>query len=510
MLSFGVYSQFPLVLPAPRVSAEGATACPERLTRGVNCFPFTSFHKMHPQLFSFHMLSFLVGFKTNRITSFHKKGGGTPSASVLRLPATKPSAHPVPLPDASRVLLGLRSLPGLHSCPQLLCVHYFLYFQLFTAYFAATKNSTILFSASSRLFSENSRSGVPPARISFVLTASPKTFLVSETDDGKRLDRFVVAHCPGLSRSRVQELIDSGLVLIDGKSAKSAQKLHTGQRITVEALQRLPLEAQPESIPLRILHEDDDFIVIDKAAGMTVHAGAGNSRGTLVNALLGRGQPLSQGGDALRPGIVHRLDKETSGVIVVAKNDAAHAKLSEAFRSRAVKKTYLALIHGRLETKHGSIRLAISRDTKNRRRMTARKGAAAGRSREAHTDWRTLAEIDGATLVEIQLHTGRTHQIRVHFAALRHPVVGDALYGAPPKITITRQTGPRSRHDTTMPTLSRNFLHAAKLAFAHPRTDAWIEAQAPLPSELREFLRTLAAAAGDDSARIDAALKGYL
>src|SRR5262249_49780873 len=172
------------------------------------------------------------------------------------------------------------------------------------------------------------------------------------------------------------------------------------------------------------LYEDADVVAINKPAGMNVHAGAGQASGTLVNALLGRGQSLSQGGDALRPGIVHRLDKDTSGVIVIAKNDFAHAKLADAFRDRTVKKTYIALVQGKLEGASGRIELAIGRDPKNRMRMTARKSAKAGKSRAARTDWRALATFGGSTLVEIQLHTGRTHQIRVHFSAIRHPVAG--------------------------------------------------------------------------------------
>ncbi len=307
--------------------------------------------------------------------------------------------------------------------------------------------------------------------------------LAVDTDAGTRLDRFVAAHCPELSRSRVQELIDGGLVLVNGKAAKSSQKLHGGELITVRAHPRPATRAEAESIPLDVLYEDDDVIAINKAAGMTVHAGAGNVSGTLVNALLGRGQALSQTGDPLRPGIVHRLDKETSGVILVAKNDAAHAKLGEAFR----------------------LELAIGRDPIHRTRMaTQRKawhGAGIANPREARTDWKALAKIDGTTLVEVQLHTGRTHQIRVHFSALKHPVVGDMLYGAAGEVLVGK---------VTLPLLRRNFLHAAKLGFAQPRTGAWIEVRAALPGELRDYLKKLCDAAGESQSRIDAALAGYL
>jgi 23S rRNA pseudouridine1911/1915/1917 synthase len=344
-----------------------------------------------------------------------------------------------------------------------------------------------------------------------------RELIASPADSGARLDRFVAAHCPELSRTRVQELIGSGLVRIDGKAAsKGSVHLRGGQNISVEITERPPIHAEAESIPLDVLYEDDDVIAINKAAGMTVHAGAGNVSGTLVNALLGRGQSLSQSADALRPGIVHRLDKETSGVILVAKNDAAHAKLGEAFRQRAIKKTYIALVHGQLNEKSGRIELAIGRDPIHRTRMTTQRkschGASVSNPREARTDWRALAKIDNTTLVEVQLHTGRTHQIRVHFSALKHPVVGDTLYGAARQLNVgvgSDRVG-AAKEKVALPPLGRNFLHAAKLGFAQPRTGEWIEVRAALPVELHDFLKTLSAAAGEPQSRIDAALAGYL
>ncbi len=337
-------------------------------------------------------------------------------------------------------------------------------------------------------------------------SAAHRELVVSASDSGVRLDRFVVARCPELSRTRVQELIESGLVRIDGKAAsKGAQHLREGQKISVEVTERPPIVAAAELIPLDVLYEDDDVIAINKAAGMTVHAGAGNVSGTLVNALLGRGQALSQAGDPLRPGIVHRLDKGTSGVILVAKNDAAHAKLGEAFRKRAIKKMYIALVQGILGEKSGRIELAIGRDPIHRTRMTTQRkswhGGTIANPREARTDWKALAKIDGTTLVEVQPHTGRTHQIRVHFSALKHPVVGDMLYGASGELRVGK---------TTLPALGRNFLHAARLGFAQPRTGAWIEVRAALPAELRDYLKQLCDAAGELPSRIDAALAGYL
>jgi 23S rRNA pseudouridine1911/1915/1917 synthase len=333
------------------------------------------------------------------------------------------------------------------------------------------------------------------------MTISPLKFVVAPEEAGLRLDRFVSAHAAEISRTRVQELIQAGLVTLNGKPAKDSQKVRAADVVELTPTPRPAMTAEAEQIPLSILYEDDDLIAVNKAAGMTVHAGAGNSRGTMVNALLGRGQALSQGGDPLRPGIVHRIDKETSGILLVAKNDYAHARLSDAFRERTVQKTYIALVHGLLPEEAGRIELPISRDPVRRNRMTARRTASLPNARAARTDWRVLARIDSTTLVEIQLHTGRTHQIRVHFSALRHPVVGDTLYGASSQLRVA---------DTSLPPLGRNFLHAAKLGFLQPRTGQRIGLTAPLPAELRGYLANLVAAAGDSPARIDAALKGFL
>ncbi len=316
-----------------------------------------------------------------------------------------------------------------------------------------------------------------------------------------RLDRIVVKECPELSRTRVQELIGEGLVRLNGKSAKDSHKVHAGDVIEVVAQPRPPLQAEAEAIPLDVLYEDEAVIAINKPAGMMVHAGAGNSRGTLVNALLGRGEELSQADDPLRPGIVHRIDKETSGILLVAKNDFAHAKLAEGFRLRTIKKTYLALVQGLLKEERGRIELPIARDPNRRNRMTAKDAGLLPNSRAARTDWRVLARIDSTTLVEVQLHSGRTHQIRVHFSALKHPVVGDTLYGASGQLHVG---------SATLPALGRNFLHAAKIAFVQPRTGQTIQLSAPLPSELHTFLQKLGSAAGDTAARIDAALAGFL
>lgn len=344
-----------------------------------------------------------------------------------------------------------------------------------------------------------------------------RNLMVAEGDAGQRVDRYLAAHLPELSRTRIQELIEAGRVLVGGKAIKGARKVKKGEEIIVEARERPPMTAQAEAIPLDVLYEDEDVVVVNKPAGMTVHAGAGTTRGTLVNALLGRGQGLSTGNDLLRPGIVHRLDKETSGAILVAKNDLAHAKLAEAFQKRAVKKTYVALVEGTLKERSGRIELAIRRDVKRRTRMAVHRekagNALRGNARAAQTDWRKLADLDGTTLVEVRLHTGRTHQIRVHFSALKHPVVGDTLYGAAEAIRIEAASGHRrnrARNERKMPSLGRNFLHAARLGFTQPRTGEWIEVKAPLPEELKTFLRKLASQSGEELGRIDAAMAPYL
>jgi len=324
-----------------------------------------------------------------------------------------------------------------------------------------------------------------------------RQFAVTPADAGQRLDLYLAHQLPELSRTRIQELIAEGHVRMNGAAAKRAHRVAAGEVIAVEILPRPPLAAAPEALPLEILYQDDDVVVVNKPAGMAVHAGAGTATGTLVNALLHHLGTLSRAGGDLRPGIVHRLDKSTSGVLVVACNDAAHRSLAEQFRSRTVEKTYLALVHGRLNQNAGSIGLPIARDLRRRTRMTARRRTG----REARTDWRVLARLKGFTLVEVRLHTGRTHQIRVHFSTLGHPVVGDTLYGAPREVRAGR---------VLLPQLPRNFLHATRIRFLQPRTAATVEVSAPLPPELRGYLETLAAALGSDARAFDAALRGYL
>ena len=316
---------------------------------------------------------------------------------------------------------------------------------------------------------------------------------VALEDVGKRLDSFLATRLDGVSRARVQELISKGKVLINGAAAKASLKLRGGEQISVlGSAQRRSLRAIAEEIPLDIVYEDDDLAVIDKAAGMMVHAGAGatdeeRNRGTLVNALLHHFGSLSEVGGELRPGIVHRLDKQTSGLIVVAKNDGAHARLSSMFSRRQVRKLYFALVQGNLEQERGTVNAAISRDSVRRTRMTTRREG--GRSAVSH--WEVLRRIQGPygsfTLVSVRIETGRTHQIRVHMASLGHPVVGDTLYGA--ASTIAPSTAHGSLPRLVLP---RNFLHAAELEFAHPVSGDRLSMVSNLPPDLKDFMALLA------------------
>jgi 23S rRNA pseudouridine1911/1915/1917 synthase len=316
-------------------------------------------------------------------------------------------------------------------------------------------------------------------------------------DAGRRLDLFLAQRIPLLSRTRIQELIREGNVRVDGRAARASHRIAAGEVIEVAALPRPAMVAAPEDLPLELLLVDDDFVIVNKPAGMVVHAGAGHARGTLVNALLHRLGKLSGAGGTLRPGIVHRLDRETSGAMVVARNDAAHEHLAGQFRSRNVRKIYLALVHGKMPRDSGSVTLPISRDPRRRTRMTARGKTG----RHARTDWRVVGRLDRCTLVEAVLHTGRTHQIRAHFAAIGHPVVGDTLYGAPRGV----RAGTRN-----LPLLVRNFLHAARIGFSHPSSGAWVEVRAPLPRDLRVYFEQIADSLGRRDAEIDAALAPYL
>jgi 23S rRNA pseudouridine1911/1915/1917 synthase len=331
-----------------------------------------------------------------------------------------------------------------------------------------------------------------------------RTFDAAEEARGQRLDQFVASQLEGVSRSRVQLLIEQGDVLVDGTREKASLKLRGGERITVTGEPHpAPLKAEAEAIPLDVVYEDADLAVVNKPAGMMVHAGSGQnddarSKGTLVNALLYRFNSLSSTAGELRPGIVHRLDKETSGLIVVAKNDRAHAALGAMFSERRVKKTYIALVEGEVKRDKGTITAAVSRDPVRRTRMTTQPNENA-RSAVSHYEViRRLATRFGKfTLLKVRIETGRTHQIRVHMASIGHAVVGDTLYGGAGQLTDQRAMqaaktkAARRNAEPERLRLGRNFLHAARLEFAHPVTGKQLELEAPLPVELSGFLERL-------------------
>jgi 23S rRNA pseudouridine1911/1915/1917 synthase len=317
-------------------------------------------------------------------------------------------------------------------------------------------------------------------------TALIKNLLAPAAAAGSRLDHWLVSQLPEVSRVRVQQLIEQGKILVNGSVSKPSFKLRGGEAIAITGSVELPpLKAFAEDIPLDVVYEDADLAVINKPAGMAVHAGSGKNhagnQGTLVNALLYRFGKMSQMGGELRPGIVHRLDKETSGLVVVAKTDAAHRKLARQFARREVAKTYLALVHGWMRQPQGTVDAPISRDLVRRTRMTTRRS----QGREAVTHWRVLKQIESRygkfSFLEVKIETGRTHQIRVHLASIGHPVVGDTLYGAP-------RTLP-GYGETMSP--ERNFLHAAAIQFLHPISHKALSFRQPLPAELESFFRVI-------------------
>jgi 23S rRNA pseudouridine1911/1915/1917 synthase len=328
------------------------------------------------------------------------------------------------------------------------------------------------------------------------MTAFPTTLTVSSEVAGQRLDQYLATQLSEVSRVRVQQLIAKGEVLVNAAPARASLRLRGGEQITVTGPpQAPPLRAIPEEIPLDIVYEDDDLAIVNKPAGMMVHAGAGASddarnRGTLVNALLHHFGALSGVGGELRPGIVHRLDRATSGLMVVAKNDESHRRLARQFSRREVHKTYIALVHGWPKHDRGTVQSPISRDQKRRTRMTTRGSVG----REAVTHYAVQRKLDTPygkfALLELSIETGRTHQIRVHLSSLGHPVVGDTLYGAPRELRA--QSGKhRAAGAPAALSLDRNFLHSAALQLEHPRTSARLDFSRPLPEELAAFLAGL-------------------
>jgi len=286
---------------------------------------------------------------------------------------------------------------------------------------------------------------------------------------GARLDKYIVEKHPELSRTQVQKLIGDGYILVNDRAAKAGLKLNIGDRISIVIPPTPPSPLAPEAIPLNIIYEDDDLLVIDKPAGLTVHPAPGHYTHTLVNAILSHFPHLADISDSLRPGIVHRLDKETSGVMLVAKNKSAQLNLINQFKTHSVVKAYLVLVKGHLTPEQGVIEAPIGRDPRNRKRMTV-----VAKGREARTQYTVVRHIGNYTLLEVRPETGRTHQIRVHLLAIGYPVVADAMYGV------------KSAY------LSRQFLHACRLGFKLPSTGEYVEFTSELPPDLEQALKDIA------------------
>jgi 23S rRNA pseudouridine1911/1915/1917 synthase len=312
------------------------------------------------------------------------------------------------------------------------------------------------------------------------MSARTENFIIEKSLPNERLDTFLRKRFPAASRGAMQRLIEQGHIRVNGRNVKTTHHPHAGEQIEVYWPEAKPAEAQPEKIPLDILFEDKSLLVLNKPAGLVVHPAAGHEEHTLVNALLHHCQgSLSGIGGVARPGIVHRLDKETSGCLVIAKSDETHLALSKQFAERRVKKIYNAIVCGELTRNSGEIRAAIARHQSHRKRMAVRDDDS---GRAAHTSYRILKNLNTATLVEAQIHTGRTHQVRVHFQFLGHPLVGDNTYGARQNARLKKLA------DYAAP---RVMLHAKELSFIHPRTQKQMSFEAPLPEDFRDALKLL-------------------
>jgi 23S rRNA pseudouridine1911/1915/1917 synthase len=312
--------------------------------------------------------------------------------------------------------------------------------------------------------------------------AVTRTLLVDRADARVRLDVWLARAAPELSRARIQALIAESHVLVDGQPSRASARLRGGEAVHLTVPTPIAAVPAPEDIPLRVVYEDQHLLVIDKPAGLVVHPGAGQAQGTLVNALLHLVKDLSGVGGVLRPGIVHRLDRGTSGLLVVAKDDEAHRALVRQFAGRTVEKEYLAIVHGLPKARTGTITLPIGRDPVHRQRMSVR----APRGRAARSDYTVVEAFDGAALVRVRIHTGRTHQIRVHLASLGHPVAGDAAYGG-----TRAPSSRRSEAKAALLGLSRPALHAARLSFTHPETGLRLDFESALPEDLTSVLSAL-------------------
>ena len=312
--------------------------------------------------------------------------------------------------------------------------------------------------------------------------ARTRTLIVDEAEVGARLDVWLTRAAPDLSRARVQALIAESHVLVDDQPARASRRLRGGESVSLTIPVPIAAAPAPEDIPLRVVYEDKHLLVIDKPAGLVVHPGAGQAQGTLVNALLHLVKDLSGVGGVLRPGIVHRLDRGTSGLLVVAKDDEAHRALVRQFAGRTVEKEYLAIVHGVPRARSGTIDLPLGRDPVHRQKMSVR----APRGRAARSDYTVAEALDGAALVRVRIHTGRTHQIRVHLAALGHPVAGDAAYGG-----TRAPSARRPEAKAALLGLSRPALHAARLSFTHPETGVRLTFESALPEDLVHALDAL-------------------
>ena len=322
--------------------------------------------------------------------------------------------------------------------------------------------------------------------------APPRTFTADAAAAGQRLDVFL-ARAAGLTRARAQRLIAGGHALVEGRAGKAAQALRPGQRVTLALPPPAPCALTPQPLPLDIVHEDEDLLVVNKPPGLVVHPAAGHREGTLANALVYHRPQLQGVGAAERPGIVHRLDKDTSGLLLVAKAPAIHAALAAQFEGRQVEKRYLALVHGVPRRETGTIDAAVGRHESDRKRM----GVRTRKGREALTSYRTVERLGDFALVELTPKTGRTHQLRVHLAHLGHPVLGDPVYGGRRERARRREAaGVRRQAEGESPGVARQMLHAWRLAFRHPRTGERIEVEAPLPPDFAAALAALRSAEG--------------
>jgi 23S rRNA pseudouridine1911/1915/1917 synthase len=305
---------------------------------------------------------------------------------------------------------------------------------------------------------------------------------VTESQHGLRLDRALGELFPSESRSFLAKLVNGGRVRIDGRpAARASQRVETGQRLAIDVPDPAPSTVESQEIPLSVLHEDEDVVVIDKPPGLVVHPAAGHPDQTLVNALLFHVKDLSGIGGELRPGIVHRLDKDTSGVMLIAKHDEAHRKLTANWNTDLVKKEYLAAVYGTPSADRGTVEAPIGRDPRDRKRM-----AVVADGRRAVTDYEVAERLRYASLVRCRLRTGRTHQIRVHMKHLGHPIIGDPVYSGPQWRGI-----PDRKLQRLIERFPRQALHAARLTFAHPRTGETVTVEAPVPEDMRELVEAL-------------------